>query len=107
MSKRRTPKNGPNVTGGSRDARQIAAVILQVLAGAIHPSEAASLISISLPRYYILEKRALEGMIVACEPRSRGPNPEKEREDTYRRITRLENEVLRYQALAREFRVLT
>jgi len=100
---RRTQKNGPHVTGGSTEARQTAVVVLQVMAGAIHPADAAAQLTINLPRYYTLEKRALEGMIVACEPRSKGPgpNPGREREALAKEIKRLENEVLRYQALAR------
>jgi len=45
-------------------------------AGARTPTEAAQALGLSLPRYYLLEERALQGMLVACEPRSmsRGPS---------------------------------
>ena len=53
-------------------ARRQAAAILEVLAGARTPAEAAQALSVSLPRYYLLEVRALQGMLVACEPRPLG-----------------------------------
>lgn len=54
------------------EMRRRAAAVLEVLGGAKSPSEAAESLEISLPRYYQLEARALEGLITACEPRSRG-----------------------------------
>jgi hypothetical protein len=95
--------SGPNVTGGSRDARRIAAAVLEVMAGVRTPTDAASALTISMPRYYILEKRALEGLIAACEPRSKGPGrrPDKEVELLRLQVARLEQDVARSQALAR------
>jgi hypothetical protein len=94
---------GPNVTGGSRDARRIASAVLEVMAGIRTPTDAASALSISMPRYYILEKRALEGLIAACEPRPKGPGrrPDKEVEQLRLQVARLEQDVARSQALAR------
>jgi hypothetical protein len=63
---------GPNVSAGSPEARKTASAILEVLAGTITPSDAASAIGISMPKYYMLEARALNSMIEACEPRSKG-----------------------------------
>jgi hypothetical protein len=54
------------------EMRRRAAAVLEVLGGAKSPSEAAESLEISLPRYYQLEARALEGLITACEPRARG-----------------------------------
>ena len=51
--------SGPNVTGGSRDARRFAAAILEVMAGIRTPTDAAAVLGITMQRYYILEKRAL------------------------------------------------
>jgi hypothetical protein len=57
----------------SAAARKQAAAILEVLAGARTPAQAATALTVSLPRYYQLEQRALEGLLVACEPcRARG-----------------------------------
>ena len=63
---------GPRTEGGSRDAKKIAAAILEVLGGVRLPSDAATALSLSLPRYYLLESRALSGLIAACEPRPIG-----------------------------------
>src|SRR5947209_17562740 len=56
----------------SREARQRAAAILEVLAGARSPTEAAQALGVSLPRYYLLEARALGGLLAACEPQPPG-----------------------------------
>jgi hypothetical protein len=56
----------------SRDAQRYAAVILEVLAGVRTPTEAAAMLSVSLPRYYLWEQRALAGLVRACEPRPKG-----------------------------------
>ena len=95
--------SGPNVTGGSRDARRFAAAILEVMAGIRTPTDAAAVLGITMQRYYILEKRALEGMITACEPRPKGPShrPDKEVELLRLQVARLEQDVARNQALAR------
>ena len=55
-----------------RDARRLAAAILEVLAGARTPTEAAQALGLSLPRYYQLESRALRGLVATCEPRPKG-----------------------------------
>ena len=56
----------------SREARQLAVVILEVLAGSRTSQQAAQAIGLSLPRYYQLEARAVAGLIGACEARPRG-----------------------------------
>jgi hypothetical protein len=72
----RRPKKtgGPNLARErSTEARKQAAAILEVLAGARTPTQAAAALAVSLPRYYQLEQRALEGLLAACEPcRHRG-----------------------------------
>ena len=69
--KRRSIK-GPQVGEGSREAKRLAACILEVLGGMRLPSDAATALSVSLPRYYQLEARALNGLLAACEPRRLG-----------------------------------
>jgi hypothetical protein len=88
---------------GSREAKRTAAMVLEVLAGLRKPSDAASVLETSVPRYYLLEQQALRGLVVACEPRPRGPvpSPEKEVERLRRQVRQLEGEVLRHQALVR------
>jgi hypothetical protein len=102
--RKHTPKDGPRVRGGSPEARKVAALVFGVLAGEQRPSEAAQALGIGLPRYYILERRALEGLVAACQPAVKGrrsAGPEQELEEKARQIKRLEQDVARYQALAR------
>lgn len=82
----------PLQNGASSPARRQAAVILEVLAGVRRPSDAAQALGISVPRYYQVERRALVGLIAACEPAPRGP-----RQEHARRIAALEREKLRLQ----------
>ena len=57
------------------EAQRLAATILEVLGGMRSPPEAAQTLSISLPRYYQLEARALEGLLAALAPRPLGKQP--------------------------------
>jgi len=61
-----------SLEGTSRDARRQAVAILEVLAGARTPSDAAQALGISLSRYYTVELRALQGLLAACAPRKIG-----------------------------------
>jgi hypothetical protein len=72
---RKKPKGCHGVRGGTSDANRLAIAILEVLAGMRSPTEAAEVLGISLPRYYQLETRALEGMVAACEPKPKGKQP--------------------------------
>jgi hypothetical protein len=87
----------------SREARRLAAAILEVLAGARTPTEAASALSLSLPRYYQVEQQALRGLVTACEPRPKGRqvSPAKEAAALQQENARLRREVGRQQALVR------
>lgn len=58
--------------GTGREARQLAAAVLEVLAGVRTPMAAAEALGVSLPRYYAVELRALEGLVAACAPRPKG-----------------------------------
>src|SRR6185437_11206452 len=57
--RRKTSASAPPAAPGSVQARRQAAAILEVLAGVRRPSEAAQALETSLPRYYLLERRAL------------------------------------------------
>jgi len=87
----------------SEQARQRAAYVLEVLGGRLTPQQAADGLSITVPRYYTLEERAMRGLAAACEPLPQGPAPRAEQEiaKLSKRCTELENELLRYQALSR------
>jgi hypothetical protein len=93
----------PGEQKGTRDAKRTAAAILEVLAGARAPAQAAEALGVSANRYYQLESRALQGLVDACEPRPKGPgvSPEKELAKVRREADRLSKEAARYQALAR------
>jgi len=101
-TKKRAPRV-PKPPVGSREARRMAAAILEVLAGVTTPSEAAELLGVSLPRYYALETRGLEGLRNACEPRRRGrqQTAESRNEALQKEVERLTRECNRQGALAR------
>src|SRR5262245_1239214 len=63
---------GPSALTGSIEAKKTAAVVLEVLSGLRRTEDASEEMKISLPRYYILETRALQGLIAALEPRAKG-----------------------------------
>ena len=55
-----------------QEARRVCAIILEVLGGGRTPTDAAAALKISVPRYYVLEARALRGLLQACARRSKG-----------------------------------
>lgn len=74
-TKAKVPARPPQQVGppqGSAQAKRLAAAILEVLAGGRTPTNAAQTLGTSLPRYYLLEQRALRGLLGACEPRPKG-----------------------------------
>ena len=89
--------------GASPEARKLAAAILEVLGGVRTTTDAAAALECSLPRYYQLEARAVEGLLAACEPRAPGRtvSPGREADELRRKCGRLEREVSRQQALVR------
>jgi hypothetical protein len=101
---------GKHTAGGARlgqeasaEARRLAAAVLEVLAGARTPSEAAAALGVSLVRYYQLEARALRALVAGCEarPRGRSPSLEKELAGLRQENARLGREAARQQALVR------
>jgi hypothetical protein len=89
--------------GTDRDTRRLAAAILEVLAGVRTPRAAAQALDISLPRYYMVELRALQGLVAACAPRPRGKvrTAASELAALRRECERLRRDGARHQALAR------
>lgn len=85
------------------EAKRLAAAILEVLAGARTPTEAAAGLGLSVPRYYQLEAQALRGLLEACEPRPRGRvrTVKTELETLQKENQRLQRELARHQALCR------
>ena len=88
---------------GSKNARCIAAAILEVLAGMRTPIEAADALGFSHPRYYQLEVRALQGMVDALEPKPKGRQvtPTRQVEILTREKECLEKDLARSQSLLR------
>ena len=87
----------------SREAKRMAAILLDVLAGSRTPTQAAETLGVSLPRYYQLESRGHDGLLAACEPRPRGRQAATGTQDeTLRRDNeRLRRELSRQQSLVR------
>lgn len=100
---RRKKSHGPKLDTVSPQARKVATAILEVLVGNRSPTDAAAALSVSLPRYYQLEARALNGLLQACEPRKRGyaRSPERELESAQKKVQHWQRECARHQALAR------
>lgn len=91
------------VSQATSDARRRAAAVLEVLAGVRTPGQAAEAVGVSLPRYYLLEQRAIGALVASCEPAPRGPQLSDQRRIAAleREIVRLKREAGRHQALAR------
>jgi hypothetical protein len=87
----------------TREAKKLAAVVLDVLAGSRTPPQAAQTLGVSLPRYYQLETRALGGLLAACESQPRGRRPEVEAElvGVKKELERVKRELARTQSLVR------
>ena len=94
---------GPSATGPSREARRLAAVLLEVLAGARTTTDAAAALGMSLVRYYQVEARALQGLLAGCEsrPKGRGPSPDTRLALLEKEKQRLTRELARQQSLVR------
>ena len=103
-------KRAPRTTGGqklgqdaSKEAKRLAAAILETLAGERTPLQAAQALGLSLVRYYQLEAGGLRGLLAACEPRPRGrqPDPDAEFVALRRQNERLQRDLARQQSLVR------
>jgi hypothetical protein len=87
----------------SRETQRFAAAILEVLAGVRTPADAAAALSVSVPRYYLWEQRALEGLVTGCKPRPTGRAASERHEIAVlqKEVVRLKQDCARYQALVR------
>lgn len=107
--KKKVPvKKPPNASclgqGVSAAAGQRAAAILEVLAGERTPRQAAAALSMSLPNFYLVERKALQGLLKACEPQPKGPpapGPERKMEALELELARCRRECQRQEALVR------
>jgi hypothetical protein len=100
---RKLGRRAPCPHPGSAPANKLAAIVLDVLAGARLPADAAQQAGISLPGYYHLEQRVLDAIVRACEPRPRGKtrSPQRQLDQLQQQVTRLQQECARQQALVR------
>jgi hypothetical protein len=100
---RHTPGGAALGKEASKEAQRLAAAVLEVLAGARTPTQAAEALGLSLPRYFQLESRAMRALLAGCEARPRGPrrSAEKELLAMRREHDRLKRELGRQQALVR------
>ena len=90
--------------GFTSQASQRAAAILEVLAGERTPRQAAIALSMTLPNFYIVERKALNGLVKACEPQPKGPpapGPERKLEALESELARCKRECQRQEALVR------
>lgn len=85
------------------EAQRMAATILEVLSGMRSPTEASQTLSISLPRYYQLEARALEGLVAALAPRAIGKQPSLENrvKQLEKQLAAAHRQCARHEALVR------
>jgi hypothetical protein len=93
----------PLLPEAGKDAKRLAAVILEVWAGLRTPLQAAEALSVSLPRYYQIEANGLQGLVGGCTPKPKGRQVTPAREATAlkRENERLRRELGRQQALVR------
>lgn len=100
---KRVKPMGAKALTGSPEAKRQAAVILEVLSGLRRTEDASDAMKIALPRYYVLEARALQGLISALEPRPKGRQrrPEDEIAALTKDNQRLQRELSRTQSLVR------
>jgi hypothetical protein len=99
---KKTPSNVRTPLGDTQ-AHRVAIVVLEVLAGGCTPAEAAQRLHVSLPRYYQLETRAVEGLVRGCQPLPMGKQPALATQlaALEKQVQRLQQECARQQALVR------
>src|SRR5262249_32108774 len=98
------PRNSvPLLPEANKDAKRLAAVILEVWAGMRTPLQAAEALGLSLPRYYQIEANGLRGLVagIAPKPKGRQANPAREATALRRDNERLRRELSRQQAFVR------
>jgi hypothetical protein len=100
---KRARNSVPLVPAAGKDAKRLAAVILEVWAGLRTPQQAAEALGVSLPRYYQIEANGLHGLVAGCTPKPKGRqvNPAREATTLRRDNERLRRELGRQQALIR------
>src|SRR6516164_4604335 len=100
---KRICNRAPLLPEAGKEAKRMAAVILEVWAGLRTPLQAAEALGVSLPRYYQLEANGLQGLVAGCMPRPKGRQVSTAHEAAKlrRENERLQRELARQQALVR------
>lgn len=103
MRQARKQAMGARAVRGSEAARRQAALLLEVWSGVRTAQAASEAMGVAPTRFYQLEARALQMMVSAMEPRSRGRQPSAEGELARLKAerARLCRDVERYQSLYR------
>lgn len=109
IKKPRAPRSFQGLAKGARidslspEVRRIAACVLEVLAGVRTPEQAAAALNLSLATYYNTETRALRGLMAGCsvDPPGRPAGSTSALRTAQSRVTVLERQLQRYQALLR------
>ncbi len=109
IKKQRAPRSVQGLAKGARidslspEVRRIAACVLEVLAGVRTPEQAAAALNLSLATYYNTETRALRGLMAGCsvDPPGRPAGSTIALRTAQSRVTVLERQLQRYQALLR------
>jgi len=94
---------GASDHAASRSAKKTAAVMLEVLSGQRDTTSASEALGIAMSRYYVLEARAVAGLVKALEPRPKGKqnSPEVALREARAEVVQLQRDVARGQALLR------
>ena len=94
---------GCKAVRGSDAARRLAALLLEAWCGVRTTQSASEAMGVALPRYYQLEARVLEAIVLALEPRSRGrkTTPASELAKLRSERNKILRQVERYQTLYR------
>jgi hypothetical protein len=101
---RRVPRASGLGQGQNGETKRRAAIVLEVLAGMRTPSEAASVLGLSVSYYYLLERKALQGLLDGCQPQPKGvPGPGLERQlaRLQKKLDKSRQECLRQASLVR------
>ena len=88
---KRARNSVPLVPEAGKDAKRLAAVVLEVWAGLRTPLQAAEALGVSLPRYYQIEANGLQGLVAGCTPKPKGRQANPTREATALRRPSSEN----------------
>jgi len=101
---RRVPRASGRGQGQNGETKRRAAIVLEVLAGMRTPCEAASTLGLSVSCYYLLERKALQGLLDGCQPQPKGcpaPGPERQLARLQKELDKSRQECLRQASLVR------